>query len=81
MVGREVGVLAPLGNRENRCLSWWPVCDISRVLITQMGFVTTVLLAPAMMDDQKFITKVFSAPPLSVCCPLALSASGKLHIP
>lgn len=68
MVGLEVGVLAPLGNRENRCLSWWPVCDIRRVLITQMGFVTIVLLAPAMMDDQKLITKVFSTL-LSICSP------------
>jgi hypothetical protein len=33
---------------------------MSLVLITQIGFVTMVLLAPAMMDDQKLTTKVLS---------------------
>lgn len=28
---------------------------MSRVLITQIGFVTIVLLAPAMIDDQKLM--------------------------
>lgn len=28
--------------------------------MTQMGFVTIVLLAPAIIDDQKLMTKVFS---------------------
>lgn len=60
-VGREVGVLDPLGNSEKLVLLWRPVCDISRVLMTHMGFVTMVLLAPAMMDDQKLTTKVLSA--------------------
>jgi hypothetical protein len=32
------------------------LCDMSRVLMTQMGFVAIVLLAPATMDDQKLIT-------------------------
>lgn len=31
--------------------------DMRRVLMTQMGLVATVLLAPAMMEDQKFTTK------------------------
>lgn len=39
---------------------WATLCDISRVLMTHMGFVAIVLLAPATMDDQKLITKVFS---------------------
>lgn len=55
-----MGVLAPLGKEENLCLLWWPDWDMSLVFITHIGFVTMVLLAPAIMDDQKFITKVFS---------------------
>lgn len=61
MAGRTVGVLAPLGNRENRALSLRPDCDMRRVLMTHMGFVTIVLLAPATMDDQKLTTIVLSA--------------------
>lgn len=56
-----MGVLAPLGNRENRPLPFRPDCDIRRVLITQIGFVTMVLLAPATMDDQKLTMMVLSA--------------------
>ena len=32
-----------------------PDWDIKRVLITHMGFVTIVLLAPAIIEDQKLI--------------------------
>lgn len=53
MVGREVGVLDSFGKREKRVLPWWPDCDMRRVLMTQMGLVTTVLQAPATTDDQK----------------------------
>lgn len=55
MLGREVGVLLDLGNTDVYLL--YPVadCDINRVLITQMGLVTTVLLAPATIEDQKLI--------------------------
>lgn len=47
-------MLLDLGNEKgvfDECL-----CDMSRVLITHIGFVAIVLLAPAMMDDQKLIT-------------------------
>ena len=56
-----MGVPAPLGNRENRPPPFRPDCDIRRVLITQMGFVTIVLLAPATMEDQKLTMMVLSA--------------------
>lgn len=59
-MGREVGVFDPLGKTENRGLLWCPVWDMSLVLMTQMGFVTMVLLAPAMMEDQKLTTKLLS---------------------
>ena len=39
---------------ERECGVDW---DMRRVLMTQMGLVATVLLAPAMMEDQKFTTK------------------------
>lgn len=57
MGGLEVGVFPILGNGDIR--RWLPLtdaCDMSRVLITQMGLVTTVLLAPATMEDQKLMT-------------------------
>lgn len=54
-------MLPPLGKSEYLCLLWVPDWDMSLVLITHMGFVTMVLLAPAIMDDQKLITNVFSA--------------------
>lgn len=56
-----MGVPAPLGNRENRPPPFRPDCDMRRVLITQMGFVTMVLLAPATMEDQKLTMMVLSA--------------------
>lgn len=56
-----MGVFDPLGKRENKCLSCFPDCDIRRVLITHIGLVATVLEAPAIMDDQKLITKGLSA--------------------
>lgn len=59
MVGLDVGVLPDRGNIDI-CLLY-PVtdCDMSRVLMTHMGFVTNVLLAPAMMDDQKLMKNWF----------------------
>lgn len=55
MFGLEVGVLPERGKGD--ICGWRPVadCDMSRVLITHIGFVTIVLLAPAMIDDQKFM--------------------------
>lgn len=55
-----MGVLAPLGKCEKLCLLWWPVCDMRRVLMTQIGLVTIVLLAPAIIEDQKLIMKGLS---------------------
>lgn len=70
MVGRDVGVLDPLGKREKPDLPFRPDCDIRRVLMTQMGLVTMVLLAPATMEDQKLTTKVLpnnlSAKPICI---------------
>src|ERR1700761_1508875 len=60
-VGREVGVLAPLGKKEKPWRSWWPVWDMRRVLMTHIGLVTTVLQAPAMMEDQRLMTNEVSA--------------------
>ena len=56
MEGREVGVLPDRGKADTCCLAP-PLedCDIRRVLMTHMGLVTTVLLAPAKMDDQKLM--------------------------
>lgn len=50
MVGLEVGVLLERGSIDI------VDCDMSRVLMTHIGFVTTVLLAPAMIEDQKLMT-------------------------
>ncbi len=55
MFGREVGVLLDLGNTDICLLYPEADCDISRVLITQIGFVTIVLLAPAIIEDQKLM--------------------------
>lgn len=54
MVGLEVGVLLDRGNID---IWLYPVtdCDMSRVLMTHIGFVTIVLLAPATMEDQKLM--------------------------
>ena len=54
-------MLAPLGKSEYCVLSWLEDCDMRRVLMTHIGFVTMVLLAPAMMEDQKLTTKPLSA--------------------
>lgn len=54
-------MLAPLGKSEYCVLSWLVDCDMRRVLMTHIGFVQIVLLAPAMMEDQKLTTKPFSA--------------------
>ena len=54
MAGLDVGVFPDLGNKDT-CLLPLEDCDMSRVLITQIGLVTTVLEAPATMDDQKLI--------------------------
>lgn len=56
-----MGVPAPLGKRENLPPPLRPDCDMRRVLITQMGLVTMVLLAPATMEDQKLTMMVLSA--------------------
>jgi hypothetical protein len=45
MGGREVGVLPDFGKRV------MALCDMRRVLMTQMGFVTMVLVAPAVTDE------------------------------
>jgi len=63
-------VLVPLGKSEYCVLSWLVDCDMRRVLMTHIGFVQMVLLAPAMMDDQKLTTKPFSAQsPVSIRAP------------
>ena len=59
MLGREVGVLPDLGNTDMCLLYPVPDWDIRRVLITHMGFVTIVLLAPAIIEDQKLIGVLF----------------------
>lgn len=38
---------------------------MSLVLMTQIGLVAMVLLAPAIMEDQKLIAKVFAFLPLA----------------
>ena len=51
-------MLDSLGKREKPVLPCRPDCDMRRVLMTQMGLVTMVLLAPAIIEDQKLTTIV-----------------------
>lgn len=71
-------MLPGLGNKE-WLWDWLEVelCDMSRVLMTQMGFVTTVLLAPAMIDDQKLMNVGFSGYLVSNC---VLRRTGDLDL-
>jgi hypothetical protein len=59
MVGLDVGVFPDLGKTDMCLLYPLEDCDMRRVLMTQMGLVTTVLLAPATIEDQKLITNWF----------------------
>lgn len=57
-----MGVLPGLGKNDSFWdREWMLLCDMSRVLMTQIGFVTIVLLAPAIMEDQKLMTWLLSA--------------------